>query len=396
MTVPAAATVPAPALADPLSELTLAQLRSRTSAKWRRYEPDVLPLWVAEMDVNLAAPIREELERAITDGDMGYAAGTGYTDAFAAFAAERWGWSIEADHITTVADVITGYTDVICMLTSPGDQVVVNSPVYPPFYSYLRAAGREVIEAPLGEDLRLDFAALEEAFASATAGGRSAAYLLCSPHNPTGTAHTRDELTRVAALADQHGVRVVVDEIHAPLVYADHEFVPYLTVDGGEHGFALHAASKAWNLAGIPAALVVGGSAVRSELRQYAASPHHGPTHFGTLAQTAAYLHGGPWLEALLTGLERNRHLMGTLVAEHLAGAVYHLPQATYLTWIDCRGLDLGADPSAHFLEHARVALNPGPTFGTGGEGHVRLNIATHPDIITEAVRRMGASTHVG
>lgn len=390
--------VPAPEtlVTNPLTGLTLPQLRERTSAKWRKYPADVLPLWVAEMDVEVAAPIREVLERALATGDLGYASGTAYTEALAGFADRHWGWNVSPGQMTTVADVITGYTDIICLLTEPGDQVVVNPPVYPPFFSYLRAAGRQLTDAPLGADLRLDFAALESAFASATEGGRSAAYLLCNPHNPGGTTHTREELERVAALADQYNVRVVVDEIHAPIVYAGEEFVPYLSVAGGERGFSVMAASKAWNLAGIPAAIVIGGAAVQNELARYGNSAHHGPTHFGTLAQTAAYTHGDAWLDSLLQGLDSNRHLVATLVDEHLPGAIYHVPQSTYLTWIDCRPLELGSDPSAHFLEHARVALNSGPTFGTGGEGHVRLNIATHPDIITEAVRRMGASTHRG
>ncbi|WP_084039099.1 MalY/PatB family protein [Demequina sp. NBRC 110053] len=381
---------------NPLTQVTLADLRRRTSAKWRKYDPDVLPLWVAEMDVALAPPIREALEQAVAEGDLGYAAGDAYTEAFASFAESRWGWSIAPGQLTTVADVITGYTDILCTVTEPGDQIIVNSPVYPPFYSYLRAQGRVVTEAPLGEDLRLDLASLEESFAAATAGGSAAAYLLCNPHNPTGVTHTRAELTRVAALADQYGVAVVSDEIHAPLVYEGHAFVPYLSVPGGESGFALHAASKSWNLAGIPAAIVVGGTGVTAELARYARSAHHGPTHFGVLAQTVAYRDGEPWLDALLAGLDHNRRLLATLIDEHLAGAGYRLPEATYLTWIDCRELDIEGDPSAHFLEHARVAVNSGPTFGTGGAGHVRLNIATHPEIITEAVRRMGASTHQG
>ena len=383
-------------LPNPLTELSLSDLRQRTSAKWRRYDSDVLPLWVAEMDVNLAAPIREELERVIRDGDTGYPAGTAYTESLAEFASERWGWNVSAGQMTGVADVITGYVDLLSLVTEPGGRIIVNPPVYPPFYSYLLAAGREVEEAPLGADLRLDFEVLEAAFKRATEGGRSAAFLLCNPHNPTGIAHTRAELEKVAELAQRYGLPVISDEIHAPLVYEGHEFVPYLSVPGGEHGYSLMAASKAWNLAGLPAAIAIGGDAVKAELTRYAASAHHGPTHLGTLAQTAAFRHGGPWLDALLKGLDANRHLLATLVTEHLAGARYELPEATYLAWIDCNPLELEADPSAHFLEHARVALNPGPTFGTGGEGHVRLNIATHPDIITEAVRRMGASTHLG
>ncbi|WP_084079404.1 MalY/PatB family protein [Demequina sp. NBRC 110057] len=392
MPVPAVET----SLPDPLTTPTLAQLRERTSAKWRRYDPDVLPLWVAEMDVELAEPIREVLERAITTGDMGYASGTAYTEALAGFAARRWGWDVSPGQMTTVADVITGYTDILCLLTEPGGQIVVNPPVYPPFYSYLKAAGRRIAEAPLGEDLRLDLGALEEAFRSATEGGEAAAYLLCNPHNPGGTAHTRAELEGVAALAERYGVRVVADEIHAPLFYEGETFVPYLSVAGGERGFSVMAASKAWNLAGIPAAIVIGGAKAQDDLAHYGNSAHHGPTHFGTLAQTAAYEHGEPWLDALLPSLDRNRRLLATLIEEHLPGARYTMPAATYLTWIDCRELDLGVDPAAHFLEHARVALNSGPTFGTGGAGHVRVNIATHPDVLTEAVRRMGASTHRG
>lgn len=381
---------------NPLTDLTLADLRQRTSAKWCKYPADVLPLWVAEMDVKPAEPVREVLVTAVTKGDLGYASGTAFTEALAGFAAERWRWSVSPGQMTTVADVITGYVDVLSLLTEPGDAVVVNPPVYPPFFSYLRAAGRRIDEAPLGDDHRLDFASLEEAFARVTRNGRNASYLLCSPHNPTGVVHTREELERVASLADRYGVSVVVDEIHAPLVYGENSFVPYLDVEGGERGYSLMAASKAWNLAGIPAAIVIGGRAVQANLARYATSPHHGPTHLGTLAQTAAYRHGGPWLDDLLAGLDQNRRLLATLIDEHLAGVRYTLPQATYLTWLDCRPLELEIDPSAHFLEHARVAVNSGPTFGTGGTGHVRLNIATHPDIITEAVRRMGASTHRG
>ncbi len=383
-------------VSDPLSTLSLTELRERTSAKWRRYDPDVLPLWVAEMDVELAAPIREVLERAVATGDMGYASGTAYTEALSSFASRRWGWEASPGQMTTVADVITGYTDILCLLTEPGGQIVVNPPVYPPFYSYLKAAGRRIAEAPLGVDMRLDLAALEETFREVTAGGAPAAYLLCNPHNPGGTAHTRGELEGVAALAERYGVRVVSDEIHAPLFYAGETFVPYLSVAGAERGFSVMAASKAWNLAGIPAAIIIAGTKAADELAAYGNSAHHGPTHFGTLAQTAAYNDGEPWLDALLPSLDRNRHLLATLLEEHLPGVRYTLPQATYLTWIDCTALDLGHDPAQHFLEHARVALNSGLTFGTGGSGHVRLNIATHPDVLTEAVRRMGASTHRG
>lgn len=374
--------------ADPF-DVPLDRLRARTSAKWRWYEPDVLPLWVAEMDVELAEPIQEALMRAVRDGDMGYPGSTPYAESFVEFAG-RWDWpGLDSSRVIPVQSVILGYVDALLEHTDAGSAVIVNSPVYPPFYSYLIQAGREVIEAPLDAALRLDAAAIERAMEQATAGGRRAAYLLCNPHNPGGTAHTRAELETLAGLSRRHGVPVVSDEIHAPIVHAGHEFVPYVTVD--PTAVALHAASKAFNLAAMPAALLVGGVESAPTLDAFRAGKHHGPGHLGVIAQTAAYQHGDAWLEGMLAGLERNRHLMRDLLATHARAVGYTVPEATYLTWLDF-GDALGEDPAAALLERGRVALNRGLDFGTGGAGHARLNIATSPAILEEAARRIGAT----
>ncbi len=377
---------------NPFAELTLEQLRARTSAKWRRYDSDVLPLWVAEMDVLLAEPIREALERAVRDGDTGYPGNTPYVESFVDFATARWTWpDLKASAVAPVSSVIQGYTDALLLATGGKGTVVVTSPVYPPFYSYLREAGLEVVEAPLTPDLRLDFEAIEAAFAAATG---SVALLLCNPHNPGGTLHTRHELETLASLANRFSATVVSDEIHAPLTYPGEEFVPFLSVAGGERGIALHAASKAWNLAAMPAALMIVGSHTGDFLKDYRAGAHHWPTHYGAIAQTVAYQQGGPWLEAAIAGLDHNRYVLRELLATHVPGARYHLPAATYLTWVDCRELHLRDDPADVFHKKGRVAFNSGPTFGTGGAGHVRINIATHPDILEEAVRRMASVLH--
>lgn len=375
---------------NPLTQLTLDDLRKRTSAKWRRYDPDVLPLWVAELDVTLAPAISEALERAVRDGDLGYSGTTAYTEAFVSFAAGAWGWDIAHDDVRAVSNVIAGYVEAIVEVTDAGSHVVVTSPVYPPFYSYLKQVDRQLLEAPLDPDLRLDMAALETAFEAATSGDRRAAFLLCNPHNPGGVVHTRMELEAVAELASRYGVAVVSDEIHAPIVYDDATFVPYLSVDPA--GIALHAASKGWNLAGIPAAIAVFGPAATEARNSFTAGAHHGPTHFGAIAQAAAYRDGREWLADLIAGLDSNRRLVASLVAEHLPGARFHMPAGTYLAWIDCRALGLGDNPAAAFLKRGRVALNSGSTFGTGGAGHVRLNIGTSPAILDEAVRRMAAT----
>jgi cystathionine beta-lyase len=378
---------------DPLRALSLDRLRCRTSMKWRTYPEDVLPVWVAEMDVPLAEPVVRAVTDALALGDTGYPAGTAYAEALAAFAAKRWGWDgLAVERTRIVPDVMLGVVEMLRLVTGAGDPVVVNPPVYPPFFQFVEHMDREVVEAPLGADLRIDPGVLEDAFRRAVAGGRRAAYLLCSPHNPTGTVHTADELAAVAALAERYGVRVVADEIHAPIVAAGARFVPYLSVPGAESGLSLMSASKAWNLAGLKAALAVAGPASAADLERLPEEVGHGPSHVGVIAHTAALRDGTPWLDALLAGLDDNRRLLAELLSEHLPAIEHRPAEATYLAWLDCRALGLGDDPADVFLRRGRVALSPGPDFGTGGAGHARLNLATSPQVITEAVRRMAAA----
>jgi hypothetical protein len=189
-------------LEHPLRQLSLADLRTRTSVKWRRYPEDVLPLWVAEMDVPLAEPIVDAVTAALQRGDTGYSCGTAYAEALAGFAATRWGWHLDVDRARLVPDVMLGSVEVLRLVTAPGEGVVVNPPVYPPFYDFIEHADRRVVEVPLDDGHRLDLDGLAAAFARVDVTG----YLLCSPHNPTGTVHAADELRAVADLADRHGV----------------------------------------------------------------------------------------------------------------------------------------------------------------------------------------------
>lgn len=375
----------------PLRELTLADLRRRTSVKWRQYEPDVLPLWVAEMDVRLAAPIAEAVTAAVAEGDTGYPAGTGYAEAFADFAAQRWSWQgLDASRAVLAADVMTGVVEAIRLVSAPGDPVVINPPVYPLFWQFLEHAGRSVVEAPLGEDGRLDLDSLEAGFIRAGADHRAVTYLLCNPQNPTAVAHTAAELAGVAALAEAYAVRVVVDEIHGPLV--PYGFVPYLTIPGSSNAFAVTSASKAWNLAGAKAALVVGGEDTADDLRRLPAIVADGAGHLGVIAHTAALRDGVPWLDALQADLADNRAQLAALLHDLLPEVRWARGDATYLAWLDCRDLGLGDDPAAVFFERGRVALSSGRPFGAAGVGHVRLNFATTPEILTAAVTRMAVT----
>lgn len=385
---------------NPLEILGLDQLRRRQSIKWRAFGDEVLPLWVAEMDTPLADPIARSLQEMIELGDTGYPHTGPYVDAFLHFAQQRWDWTPLPEQIRPVRDVMTGAVEALKLIGELWDTVIVSSPVYPPFFMYPVSAGRRVVEAPLGADGRLDFDMLEESFNLRTTGGQ-AAYLLSNPHNPTGVAHTKKELEKLAQLSADYGVRVVADEIHAPLVYSDTKFTPYLTVD--PRGYSVMSASKAWNLAGLKAGLLIAGEEATAELAGLAPETSHGPSHAGVVAQTAAYAESHEWLDAAIAGLEANRTLLVDLLAESAPQVKISSPESTYLAWLDfsAYGFDdepnSGAEtpilgPAKHLLSQGKLALTPGHAFGTGGEHHARLNFATSQAVLTEAVQRMGSA----
>lgn len=378
-------------MTDLLSTLDLTRLRERTSAKWRAYGPDVLPLWVAEMDVPLAEPIVRAVSDLVAAGDTGYPASPDeYVAAFSGFAAARWGWQVDASLARVVPDILAGLAAVIDATTDRGDTILVPSPVYGPFFRNPRLQGRVVEPVALTADGRLDVPALETAFAAAVSTGRRAAVLLSNPHNPTGVVHTRAELEALAAAAARHGVVVISDEAHAPLVHDGATFVPYVEVD--PRGLSVLSAAKTWNLAGFKAAVVVAGVDAREVVESFPVTLFNSVGHVSLTAQAAAFRDGVPWLDELLPSLARSRDLLADLVAEHLPHARMQLPESTYLAWVDLSACGAGDNPAAQILERGRVALSAGTDFGPGGEGHVRVNFATHPEILTEAVRRIAGA----
>ncbi len=365
--------------------------RDRTSVKWVAYPPDVLPLWVAEMDAAPCPAVVRAVTDAVQRGDTGYGWAPRYAASVARYARDTWGWELDPSAGRVVTDVMIGAFEVIRLLTDEGGPVVVSPPVYDSFFGFVEAVGRRRVDAPLTPEGRLDPDALEAAFREATARGEHAVYLLCNPQNPTGTLHRREELEVLAALAAEHGVRVVSDEIHAPLVLpGSPAFTPFLTVAGGERGFAVFSPSKGWNLAGLKTALVVAGDAARADLERLHHVHTHGSSHIGAIAHVAALDEGREWLARLREELSGNLDLLGRLFAEHLSEVHWQRPEATYLAWLDCRDLGLGDDPAAELRRRGRVALGSGPRYDPeNGQGFVRLNIATSPAVLEEAVRRM-------
>lgn len=377
-------------------EVSWERLRERRSAKWRRFPADVLPSWIAEMDFPLAAPVKRVLREAVERDDTGYAYFDGFGDAVAAFLGERLKWDVDPADVSALPDVMAGVMESLRLLTRPGDGVVINTPVYPPFFSTIASAERQVVEVPLardGDGYRLDLDAMEAAFAAGARG-----YLLCSPHNPTGVVFTPAELDAVAALARRHDVVVIADEIHAPLTLAGATFTPYLTAtQAAPRAVALTSASKAFNLPGLKcAALVVADADMLAMSERIPLETRYRTGLFGVLATTAAFAEAGPWLDDLLGYLDGNRRLVADLLAEHLPQARYVAPQATYLAWIDLAAYDLRPDPAGLLLERGRVAVTAGPDFGRPGEGFIRLNFATSRALLTETVERIARAVNGG
>jgi cysteine-S-conjugate beta-lyase len=380
-------------MGNSFEDLDLDRLRRRRSEKWRLHPPDVLPAFIAEMDYDLAEPVLAALRSAVDLSDCGYANAAGLGEAFARFAATRHAWTVDPGRVHLVPDVMAGVEAVLLLTTEPGDGVVINTPVYPPFFQHIPNSGRRVVEVPLDRrDGRweLDFDALEAAFAAGARG-----YLLASPHNPTGRVFGAADLARIGILAERYGVIVISDEIHASLTLPGARHTPFVAAGdaAAEHGVTLASTSKAFNVAGLKGAVAVAGSArMQAVLDRLPAACQYGAGLLGVLASEAAWTAGDDWLDALIRQLDHVRAEFGRLLGQRLPAAGYVPPEASYLAWVDCSALDLGPEPAEVFLRRGRVALGRGLDFGAPGDGFVRVTIGTSSALLADIVDRMAVS----
>jgi cysteine-S-conjugate beta-lyase len=383
---------------DPLlGRCSLPELRQRRSFKWQTYPSDVLPAFVAEMDFDLAEPIIAAVTAAMARSDCGYGHKGELGEAFAAFCAARLGWRPDPEQVFAIPDVMAGLAEVIAAVTLPGSGIVVNTPVYPPFLFRFGFNRRRIVEAPLARDGQGRYHLDGDAIEAAVRQPGVAAYVLCSPHNPTGNVWPAEDLAMVASICQRHGIKLCVDEIHAPLVLPGARFVPFLSL-GGEltrGAYVFSSASKGWNIPGLKCGVAVitapGDSQMLSERWEALL-----PANVGVLASVGAFTQGLPWLDAAIGQIDENRALLTGLLERHLPQVGYVPPQASFLAWLDCRELGLGDDPAAAFLAKGRLAVGRGPDFGSRGRGFVRLNMGTSPSLLAEAVRRMAASVSGG
>ena len=362
-------------------------LRRRRSEKWHKYPEDVLPSHIAEMDFAVAPPIEEVLLSAVRAGDLGYAhlKSSGVPEAFAAFAERRWGWAPEPAGIVAVPDVMVGVAELLRVLTPEGAGVVINPPVYPPFFSIVAETGRRVVEVPLA-DGRLPLAGMREALRD---GAR--AVLLCNPQNPTGQVWDADDVRAVGELAAEHDALFLSDEIHAPLTMPGVTHVPAASLV--EDAIVLTSATKAWNLAGLKCGLAVARSQrMRDALARLPEGIHDRVGHLGLIASAAAFADGEEWLDGLRDYLAGTHRALPELLAQHAPAVTVTPAQATFLAWLDFRDTYLGDDPAAAVLERGRLSLLRGTDFGSVGAGFARLNVGTSRELVEEAVRRIGAA----
>ncbi len=379
-----------------LNALDLSELQSHRSEKWRAFPKEILPLPVAEMDFPVAEPIRQTLREMIDHSDLGYLGSIPEMGiAFAGFAQRRWGWTVDPLQVRIAADVGVAVVEVLRVITKPGDKILINSPVYPNFFTWCNETHLEHVDVPLsqssesvnGSNWILDWDGIEKAYASGIK-----AHLICNPHNPLGRVYTREELSRLAELAKKHGVYILSDEIHAPLMYTEQKFTPFLSISetAREVGITLTAASKGWNIAGLKCAIIVTENEKMHEtLNGIAPATHYRASLLGAFATVAAFEKGEPWLDSLMVELDHNRNLVADLIAAKTPGVGYLIPHCSYLAWLDLTSFNLGEDPSAVLVEKAKVAFVPGIRFGAQSSQFVRLNFATSPEILEEAFNRL-------
>jgi cysteine-S-conjugate beta-lyase len=367
--------------------------RATDSNKWRKFGPDVLPLWVADMDFPSPPAVVAALQARVAHGFFGYLTEhPELPEAVAERVAKRYGWRVSPEAVVLVPGVNVANNFACGALAAPGEGILLQTPAYPPILRASSNLGRVREEHVLARDGSGRYVVDLDAFAAAITP-RTKAFVLCNPHNPVGRVYGRTELEAMAAACLRRGLWIVADEIHCDLLLDGRTHVPMasLSPEVEQRTITFMAPSKTFNLPGLKCAVaIVPNATLRERLTTAMGDLMSKPNVLGHTAAVAAYREGDAWLEALLVYLAANRDVLADFVRTRLPGITVAPAEATYLAWLDCRGARIpGGDPYTFFLERARVALNDGRMFGPGGEGFVRLNFGCPRSLLTQGLERM-------
>ncbi len=372
--------------------------KNTNSVKWDNLDKsfgvdDILPMWVADMDFSCPKPLIESIEKRNRHGIFGYTnRPESLHESIVNWMRERHSWDIRKEWILYSPGVVTSLNLATMAFTQPGDSIIIQCPVYPPFFSAIENHGRTIVINPLMEKdgyYSIDFGDLEEKMAS-----QCKAMILCNPHNPVGRVWTRDELERLVQLCETYGVFIISDDIHSDLIYPEYEHISIATTSKyiEQNSITCIAPSKTFNMPGLSiSAVIIPNPELRAQFQKSIDKIGIGMSNvFGITAMEAAYTHGGQWLDSLISYLKGNLLYLIEFFEEYIPEIKVTRPEGTYLVWLDCRALKMDGDSLFKFFaQEARVGLNKGTIFGPGGEGHLRMNIACPRSTLEEGLRRM-------
>lgn len=366
--------------------------RATESIKWQLYGEDVLPMWVADMDFAAPEPVIAALRARVEHGVFGYEAHpASLVEMIVARLQQLYGWTVAPEAVVFLPGVVTAFNLAAQAFIDPGDGLLIQTPVYPPFLGTAGTASAVTHSMELTRNADGHYSVDYDLFAR-TITERTRMFLLCNPHNPVGRVFREDELTRMAELCLRHNLLICSDEIHCDLIFNGYRHIPIaaLAPEIAARTITLMAPSKTFNIAGLHCSFAVIPDA---EVRQRYLAARRGIVDsvnlLGYTAALAAYQEGQPWLEAALRYLEANRDFVVAFVEQSMPGVGVASPEGTYLAWLDCRAAGIPGNAHAFFLKEARVAVNDGATFGTGGEGFVRLNFGCPRTLLEEGLERM-------
>jgi len=372
--------------------------RETECIKWQVYGADVLPMWVADMDFTAPEPVIAALRARVEHGVFGYESHPpALVEAIVARLQQLYGWTVAPEAIVFLPGVVTAFNLAAQAFLEPGDGLLIQTPVYPPFFGVTGAANAVTHGMELTRNADGRYSVDYDLFAR-TITDRTRLFLLCNPHNPVGRVFREDELLRMAELCLRHNLLICSDEIHGDLIFSGYRHIPIaaLAPEIAARTITLMAPSKTFNIAGLHCSFAVIPDA---ELRQRYLAARRGivePVNLlGYTAALAAYREGQPWLEAVLRYMETNRDFVVAFVGHSMPGVSVAAPEGTYLAWLDCRAAGIPGNVHEFFLKEARVALNDGTTFGPGGEGFVRLNFGCPRALLEEGLERMRSALNV-